>query len=331
MLDTLTPLAASLGLDVRVLALGGLLLGALLLLASFVSVARDQGAMRVRARLQAAGGSGAGATAAPSPFLPPEAVPRGIARAFLPAEQRERSQVRRDLQHAGFDNPDAVLWYYGLRVAVGLGLPALLAVMVLSREALPVVLADRLGQVPQSQLLMLFGGMILIGFYAPAMWVRSQAKARRERIALSFPTALDLLQVSIEAGLGFDAALARVAAEIGPAAPDIAKEFSLAQQEILAGRDREGAWQAMAGRLGIDEAHAFVNVVLQSLRFGTSMSQALLVYSGEMRQRRELAAQEKANRLPVQMSAVMALLMMPTLLIVTIGPVVLRYVHAFPE
>ncbi len=120
-----------------------------------------------------------------------------------------------------------------------------------------------------------------------------------------------------------------MADELSIAAPDISAEFRLAQKEIYTGRDREKAYHTMAERLAIEEAHAFVNVVLQSFRFGTNLSQALLAYSGEMRQRREILAQEKANKLPVYMSAVMAGLMMPAFLIVTIGPVVLRYIQSY--
>jgi tight adherence protein C len=266
-------------------------------------------------------------------FVAPQIAPGGLAKAFLPTEQRERNKVRRDLVHAGFSGPNAVLWYYALRVVAGLVLPGLVALAFLYREVLPLpeFVSERMGRVAGNQLLILFGVMILVGFYGPALWLSSQAKQRRYRIELGFPNALDLMQVSIETGLGFDASLARVASELEQTAPEIAQEFTVAQQEILAGRDRDGAFHAMADRLAIDEAYSFVNVVLQSIRFGTSMSQSLLVYSAEMRQRRELRAQEKANKLPVLMSAVMALLMMPSLLIVTIGPVVLRYMQSFPD
>jgi tight adherence protein C len=336
MLTSFTPLAASLGLDPRTLVLGGLFAGSLLVFLSLVNVARDRSAIRVRARMRAAGAAANGGTVSDdvvSLFLAPETTPGGFAKAFLPTERRERNKVRRDLVHAGFTGPNAVLWFYGLRVIAGLLLPAVLALVFLYRDSLPLpgFIADRMGRVAGNQLLVLFGVMILVGFYGPALWLSARAKDRRGRIELGFPNALDLMQVSIETGLGFDAALARVASELETTSPEIALEFIGAQQEILAGRDREGAYQAMAERLGIDEAYSFVNVVLQSIRFGTSMSQSLLTYSAEMRQRRELRAQEKANRLPVLMSATMALLMMPSLLIVTIGPVVLRYLHSFPH
>lgn len=336
MLTTITPLAVSLGLEPRTLILIGLLFGSFLVFLSLVSLVRDRGTARVGARMRAVGAQAAGgAVAGDAPvalFVPTETTPGGLARAFLPTEKRERNKVRRDLVHAGFAGPNAVLWYYALRVGAGLLLPAIVVLAILGRDVLPIppAIADRLGGIGGSELLILFGVMILAGFYGPAIWVSSQGKARRDRIEREFPNALDLLQISIETGLGFDAALTRVATELRHTAPDIAQEFTVAQQEILAGRDRDAAYAAMAERLAIDEAYAFVNVVMQSVRFGTSMSQALLVYSDDMRQRRELAAQEKANKLPVQMSAVMAILMMPTLLIVTIGPVVLRYINTFP-
>jgi tight adherence protein C len=337
MLTYLTPLADRLGLDPRMLILGGLFIGSLLVFLSLVRVARDRTAQRVQSRMRAAGADGDGGTVADTDgatlFLAPDVAPRNIARAFLPSNDRERNQVRRDLTHAGFTGPNAVVIYYALRVVAGLVLPALLVVMFLYREVLPLpdFVAARLGQVGANQLLILLGALILIGFYGPAFWVSSRANDRKHRIELGFPNALDLMQVSIETGLGFDAALARVSTELRATAPEISLEFTRAQQEILAGRDRDAAYQAMAARLVIDEAYAFVNVVLQSIRFGTSMSQSLLVYAQEMRMRRELRAQEKANKLPVMMSAVMAMFMMPALLIVTIGPVVLRYMQSFPD
>jgi tight adherence protein C len=335
MLSYITPYADAIGIAPRTLILIGLFFGSLLVFLSLVNVFRDRNATRVQARMQAVGGGGsAGATSFEAPishFVAPEALPGGLAKAFLPADARERNKVRQSLTYAGFTGPNAVLWYFGLRVTAGLLLPALIAIAFVYREALPLpaFISERMGGVKNNQLLMMFGVMILVGFYGPAFWLSSRASERRQRIELAFPNALDLLQVSIETGLGFDAALSRVATELRTAAPDISREFIVAQQEILAGRDREGAYNAMAMRLGIEEAHAFVNVVLQSARFGTSMSQALLTYSAEMRQRRELRAQEQANKLPVKMSGVMAALMMPALLIVTIGPVVLRYTETF--
>ena len=206
-----------------------------------------------------------------------------------------------------------------------------MALAFVYRDALPFpdFISQRMGNVSGNKMLMLFAVMILVGFYGPAYWLSSRAKEFKHRVELGFLNALDLMQISIASGLGFDASLARVAVELQTTAPEIAQKFIAAQHAILAGRDREGAFHAMAERLAIGEPYSFVNMVLQSIRFGTLMSEALLTYSAEMRERRKLRAQEKANKLPVLMSAVMALLMMPSLPIVTIGPVMLRYIQTF--
>jgi len=329
MFEMLNDTAGTLGLDARYLVIGGLFVGSLLFFLALVGSFRARAEDRVLRRMRGAGE--AALAGGPGILLDPDRDPSGIARAFLPTETRERNQVRRDLEHAGFTGPNAVVVYYGIRIGFGLVLPAMLAAMVLFRDALPLPLSMTagLGQLGTAQLMFGFALFILLGFYGPAAWLSARTRDRRTRIEMAFPNALDLLQVSVEAGLGFDAALSRVATEMETACPEISREFTAAQHEILAGRDREHAYRQMAERLGIEEAFAFINVILQSMRFGTSMSQALLAYSADMRQRREIRAQEKANKLPVYMSAVMAGLMMPALLIVTIGPVVIRYMNTF--
>ena len=325
MFDTFTRISETTGVEPQMLIAAGVFLGAFLVFLSLVMTFQERAGARTLQRMSAAGDATAGL------FVAPEADPSSIAKAFLPAKRRERAKVRRDLAHAGFTGPNAVIKYYMIRVGIGLLLPAALAAMILLRDQLPLPssIDIQLSKIGPRQMMIGLGIMILIGFYGPAIWLSARATERRERIEQNFPNALDLLQVSVESGLGFDAALSRVATELSVAAPDLSHEFDTAQREILAGRDRDAAYQDMADRLGIEEAFAFVNVVLQSIRFGTSMGQALLAYSADMRQRREIRAQEKANKLPVYMSAVMASLMMPSLLIVTIGPVVLRYMSTF--
>lgn len=250
-------------------------------------------------------------------------------RVFVPSSVQERSKLRRDLAHAGLRAPNAALMFNLIRFGVGVLLPLGIAAIYLFPVALnlPGALTARLPPLGLDQVLLVCAVILFLGFYGPGIWLKARTAERRTRIEMLFPNALDLLQVGVEAGLAFDAALARVGDELMDVAPEVCTEFRVVQQEVLAGRDREQTYRDMADRLGIDEAFGFVNVVMQSMRFGTSMSSALLGYSADMRQRRELRAQEKANRLPVLMSAVMAGLMMPALLIVTIGPVVLRYVE----
>lgn len=296
--------------------------GLVLLAVATVLVLRDRNRARVLQRLRGREGSEV-------PLLREvEAADGMLERVFVPSSVKERSKLRRDLAHAGFRAPNAALTFNLIRFGVGVVLPLVIAVIYLfpTKLHLPLALTARLPALGIEQVMLVCATILVVGFYGPSIWLSGRASERRTRIEMSFPNTLDLLQVGVEAGLAFDAALARVGDELMEVAPDICTEFHIVQKEILAGRDREATYRDMADRLGIDEAYGFVNVVLQSMRFGTSMSSALLAYSADMRQRRELRAQEKANRLPVLMSAVMAGLMMPALLIVTIGPVVLRYV-----
>lgn len=310
------------GLPPIVLVAGVFLFGLLLLAVAAVLVIRDRNRARVLRRLRGTEGSAL-------PLLREvEAADGVLDRVFVPSSVQERNKLRRDLAHAGFRAPNAALTFNLFRFGMGVLLPVMIAVLYLfpAQLHLPVALTARLPALAIEQVMLVCATILAVGFYGPSLWLSGRASERRTRIEMSFPNTLDLLQVGVEAGLAFDAALARVGDELMEVAPDICTEFHIAQKEILAGRDRETTYRDMADRLGIDEAYGFVNVVMQSMRFGTSMSSALLAYSADMRQRRELRAQEKANRLPVLMSAVMALLMMPALLIVTIGPVVLRYV-----
>lgn len=310
------------GVPPIVLVAGVFVFGLLLLAVAAVLVIRDRNRARVLRRLRGNEGSAL-------PLLREvEAADGVLDRVFVPSSAQERSKLRRDLAHAGYRAPNAALTFNLFRFGMGVLLPMVIAVLYLFpvQLHLPVAVTARLPALAIEQVMLVCATILAVGFYGPSLWLSGRASERRTRIEMSFPNTLDLLQVGVEAGLAFDAALARVGDELMDVAPDICTEFHIAQKEILAGRDREATYRDMADRLGIDEAYGFVNVVMQSMRFGTSMSSALLAYSADMRQRRELRAQEKANRLPVLMSAVMALLMMPALLIVTIGPVVLRYV-----
>jgi tight adherence protein C len=254
-----------------------------------------------------------------------------LASALLPESAEERFAITIALSKAGFRGKNAVTGYYMLRLVLALGLPVLLllAITFARMPDAPGWLASTMGSFTTIGIAQLVCILCGAGFFGPSLWLRGKIAERRQAISEAFPNALDLIQIGVEAGLGFDQALMRVAAEIRSVAPDLADEILLAQNEIQAGRDRDKALMHMARRTGVDEVAAFVNVVLQSARFGTPMSAALTTYAEEMRLTRELKAQEKANKLPVQMSGVMASLMLPAILMLTLGPVVIRYIDYF--
>ncbi|MDJ0629617.1 MAG: type II secretion system F family protein [Rhodobacter sp.] len=261
----------------------------------------------------------------------PDQIPAGLLKALIPEDRTERTQIRLQLEKAGFTGGQAVKGFYLFRLCLALIVPCL-AIMLISIRAfvgVPPQIDEILNGISNLHALQILAISVAIGFYGPTIWLRGKINARQLEISEAFPNALDLMQISAEAGLGFDAAMTRVGQQIERVSPTVSQEFLLVQTEILAGRDREQALLDMADRMGIDEARSFVNVVLQAIRYGSSISEALLVYAVEMRDNRELAAQEKANKLPVQMSAVMASLMLPALFMITLGPTVIRYIRIF--
>ncbi len=262
----------------------------------------------------------------------PEVDPKGLMKALMPVDRNERSRLKRDLRNAGFLGSNAILRFFGLRVALAIGLPMMFVFLVMIRRSgiwLPEDVVWFVDSLSPLVMLQIIAGLAGLGFFAPAFWLKRKVSQRIRAIEESFPNALDLIQISVEAGLGFDAAMTRVANEMVHSAPALCQEFRMVQLEIAAGGEREKALMDLASRTGVDEVNSFSNVVLQSVRFGTSMSDALQIYAHEMRTSRELRAQERANKLPVKMSAVMSALMLPAMILLIVGPVVIRWMNTF--
>ncbi|MEY8098466.1 type II secretion system F family protein [Falsihalocynthiibacter sp. S25ZX9] len=265
----------------------------------------------------------------------PNHDPKGIWKALLPGDMKERSDLSRKLSQAGYNGPHNLRNFTLVRVVLGLGLPGvLLAVLLISRVPdiqLPFDISSRVSEMSNGTIVRVLSVLIFLGYFVPIKWLNDRAEERRMRIEESFPNALDLMQISVEAGLGFDAAMTRVGNELAEIAPEMAYEFLTVQRQIQAGRDRDAAMQDMAQRTNVDVIRSFSAVVSQSVQFGTSMSEALTAYAKEMREFREVKAQEMANKLPVKMSVVLASLMLPALILISIGPVVIRYTRFFAE
>jgi tight adherence protein C len=262
-----------------------------------------------------------------------DADPRGIMKGFIPTDRAQRTALQRKLAQAGYSSRD-VIWNFTLiRIFLGLVFPALFLTLVvvgrLPGVAMPLNLGAVLGQLSSLHLITILTTLTAFGYYVPSLWLTDRVRERKERIEQAFPNALDLLQISVEAGLGFDTAMTRVGNELVKTSPDIAFEFLSVQRQVQAGRARDVALHDMADRTGVDTVRSFANVVQQSMQFGTSMGDALQAYAREMREIRETNAQEMANKLPVKMSAVLASLMLPALITLTVGPTVIRYIRYF--
>jgi tight adherence protein C len=172
-------------------------------------------------------------------------------------------------------------------------------------------------------MLMLFGAAGL-GLYLPSLWLSRRVEHRRTQIQQSFPDALDMLLVCVEAGGSLAASLQRVAQEVGRSHPVLADELSLVSAGLSAGQTREDALRQLAERAGTDDVSAFATIMIQSEMFGTSIADTLRVQASEMRKRRMLRAEEMANKLPVKITFPLALMIFPVLLIVIMTPLLLR-------
>lgn len=331
MIEQIDFLASEFGLSLRTLLMLGMGLGLLMGFLGIASLASDRNPAAVRL----AAGRKARASSGVSRGLlrDPDVDPKGLSKAFVPTDLTQRVQLARDLAQAGFSGPTAVRNYQMIRVVFGVLLPGvLLGLIVLGRVpgvVLPFDLHLRTAQLSNMQILQGLSVLVALGYFGPHYWLKGRVAERRRKIEEAFPNALDLMQVSVEAGLGFDAAMTRVGNELARVSPELSWEFLAVQHQVQAGRPRQAAMADMALRTGVDTVRSFANVVAQSMQFGTSMSEALTAYAVEMRVFREMKAQEIANKLPVKMSAVLASLMLPALIMITVGPVVIRYMRYF--
>ncbi len=227
-----------------------------------------------------------------------------------PQDQKAFSATKLKLVQAGYRNPSSVRTFHFLQLSLALGF---LFVGIL-------VLLVRLDSATlQSSILtiLLPGG---IGYYLPSYWVERRRQARQQALTEGFPDALDLMLVCIEAGQSLDQSIQRVAIEIRPGFPELSEEFEIIANEMKAGKDRVTVLRDMAERAGAQDISAFVTVLIQSASFGTSISDALRIYASEMRDKRVMRAEEKANVLPTKLTLGTMMFTLPPLLIILIGP-----------
>jgi tight adherence protein C len=170
---------------------------------------------------------------------------------------------------------------------------------------------------------------VIAGAYAPEIYIRNAAKKRCDQIRKALPDALDLMVICAEAGLSLDATLMRVSQEMEQAAPELADEFSLTGLELGFLSDRRKALQNLALRVDLSAMRGVANTLMQAERYGTPLSQSLRVMAGESRQERMMRAEEKAARLPAQLTVPMIVFILPPLFIVLLGRAILNTMDAF--
>lgn len=231
-----------------------------------------------------------------------------LSRALEPKSELEKNDVKMRLANAGFNAPNASQLFWGAKVGIGL-----LCLMIGSAVGLVKYGMNSSGFVTMG----IAGG---IGFYGPEIWLWMVRKGRMERIFLSLPDALDLMVVCVEAGLGLDAGMRRVAEELADSAPDIAYEFSLCNMQLQMGRKRREVLRDLGLRTGVDDVRALSAVLIQADKFGSSVAQALRVQSDTMRVKRRQMAEERAQQTSVKMLVPLVLFIFPSVGVVLVGP-----------
>ncbi len=237
-----------------------------------------------------------------------------------PQDVKEFTATQELLLQAGYRAKSAVRTFYFAQFALGIGLLFLGLIYTL-------LLAAEDTSSTNAALMTLGPG--LVGYYLPRYWVNKRISARQGEIEEGFPDSLDLMLVCVEAGQGMDQAIIRVAEEIRPSFPALAEEYALVAYEIKAGKDKATVLRDMGDRSGVADVASFVTVLIQSQTFGTSVAEALKVYSVEMRDKRVMRAEEKANTLPTKLTLGTMMFTLPPLMIILIGPAIYSIYDTF--
>ena len=234
-----------------------------------------------------------------------------------PQDETELTAMRLQLVQAGFRSKSAVQTFHVVQLGLALGLLGLGLLY-----SLWVQMSGQPTDVTKQVLYVL--GPAVLGYYGPKRYVASRVASRREEIVQGFPDALDMMLVCIEAGQSLDQAIVRVARELQAFYPALATEFETVAHEMKAGKDKGAVLKGMSERAGVRDVTSFTTVLIQSQTFGTSIGEALRIYAAEMRDKRVMRAEEKANTLPVKMTLATMMLTIPPLLILLVGPSVLE-------
>ena len=273
----------------------------------------------MRGRLQQFGGGEPEAAATPSRWIARIVKLTGpLAKLSVPEEGWEKSPLRIRFMNAGFRGSAAPTVYFTAKTILAIALPALWYVYV------------KVGGVklPPQLLLATLVLASAIGYYLPN-GVLSRLVARRQReIFEHFPDAIDLMTVCVEAGLGLDAAMVRVADEMEMNSLPLAAELHLVTLEMRAGSPKDKALRNLALRTGVEEVDSLVAMLIQADRFGTSIADSLRVHAESLRTKRRLRAEEAAAKIPLKLLFPLIFCIFPSMLLVLLGP---SFIHIYRQ
>ena len=270
--------------------------------------------VRPKAAIERVTEGSAGASAAAARVHPGVAIRGLVGRlgTVLPASKQEESLVERRLIRAGYRGPSALKTYYGSKVFLAVLLPIL-----------TLVLGPGLG-LPDEKRVPAVALAALAGFMGPGKFLTMAGRRRQRQIRRALPNALDLMVVCVESGLGLDQAIMQTAKELRRAHPEISQEFAQVNFELKAGKRRAEALRNLADLCAVPELKKLVAVLVQADRFGTGIAQTLREHSDYMRVQARQVAEEKAAKLGVKLIFPIFFCILPSLFVVTVGPVFVR-------
>jgi tight adherence protein C len=231
---------------------------------------------------------------------------------LVPASPKDVTVMQRRLIRAGFRNPNALKILYGAKALFAVLVPAFTLVAVLNSSF------------QQSNKFAAVVAAVAIGFFGPNEYVRMAAKRRQKQIHRGLANSLDLMVVCVESGLGLDQAIMQVAKELEHAHPEISEELAIVNLELKAGKRRAEALRNLADRTAVEDLKKLVAVLIQADRFGTGVAQSLRAHSDYMRVQARQIAEEKAAKLGVKLVFPIFFCILPSLFVVTVGPVVMK-------
>jgi len=231
---------------------------------------------------------------------------------LLPVSATEAEKLQKKLMHAGFRSRNAPLIYRSIQLLSMASFPAAVGLFcaIIAR--------------PLSSAIFWILAAFVVGFFAPRYILGRMIRSRQLRIRWGLADALDLMVISIEAGLGLNAAMLKVSSELNKVHVDISQEFELANLEIRVGREREEALRNLAERTGVDDLRSLVAMLIQTDRFGTSIAKAIRVFSDSLRTKRRQRAEQAAQKAAVKLLFPLACFLFPTLFIAILGPALIQ-------
>jgi tight adherence protein C len=227
-----------------------------------------------------------------------------------PRSASEKGKLQQRLIAAGYRGHEALIVFFGLRLSVALAAFALFTLPIVIKPNFFIALVA-----------------CLLGYVVPGMLLARLAKRRQHKMRLGLADVLDLLVVSVEAGLGLDQALQRVGQELAFAHPDLCDELRLINLELRAGKARADALHNLAERTGVDDIASLVAMLVQTDKFGTSVAQSLRVHSETVRTKRRQRAEEAAAKTGVKMVFPLVFCIFPAIWVVTIGPAAIKFMQ----